>query len=359
MATEETQREATDDRYLDAEMSETLDARHLRTMWDVHEEWGSPETDMEPYVWPWDASREALVEVGDRVALDELEQGLRRSLALCTPGMNITSPTIAVFYQLVDPDEDAGAHRHNVGAFRFVVEGSEDLRTVVEGEAFPMKPGDLVLTPNWTWHDHVNEGDEKGIWIDVLDWPFVGEALKTPVFEQFREFRQPIDKPDGHFNSQFGRMRPARAGESSYPDTPPYRFAWEDCYRTLQGAADSDDEDVYDPYNGFNFEYVNPETGQPPVMSTMSLRLQLLREATASHRHNSTEVFHAVEGSGRTQVGDETLQWDERDTFVVPPGSYHAHEPDDEAVLFAMSDAPIFDAFHLHREETRDDSQLL
>ena len=358
MATEDPQREA-GDRYLSGELSAQLDERHLRTMWDVHDEWGSPETDMNPYVWPWAESRESLVNVGEEVALDELEQGLRRSLALCSPGMNITSPTIAVFYQLVDPAEDAGAHRHNVAAFRFVVEGSEDLRTVVEGEAFPMLPGDLILTPNWTWHDHVNDGDEKGIWIDVLDWPFVGEALKTPVFEQFREFRQPIDKSDGHFNSQFGRMRPARGAESPYPDTPPYRFAWEDCYRTLLQAADDGDEAAYDPFNGYNFEYVNPETGQPPVMSTMSLRLQLMRETTESHRHNTTEVYHAVEGSGRTEVGDVTLEWDERDTFVVPPGSYHAHDPDDEAVLFAMSDAPIFDAFKLYREETTDDPQLL
>jgi gentisate 1,2-dioxygenase len=154
-------------------------------------------------------------------------------------------------------------------------------------------------------------------------------------------------------------MRPARGAESPSPDTPPYRFAWDDCYATLERAAAGDDEAAYDPYNGYNFEYVNPETGQPPVMSTMSLRLQLMRETTESHRHNSTEVYHAVTGSGRTQVGDQTIEWHERDTFVVPPGSYHSHQPADEAVLFAMSDAPIFDAFKLHREETTDDPQLL
>jgi len=31
-----------------------------------------------------------------------------------------------------------------------------------------MYPGDLVLTPNWTWHDHANDTDEPMIWLDGL-----------------------------------------------------------------------------------------------------------------------------------------------------------------------------------------------
>jgi gentisate 1,2-dioxygenase len=26
-----------------------------------------------------------------------------------------------------------------------------------------------VIWPNWTWHDHYNEGDEPVMWIDGLD----------------------------------------------------------------------------------------------------------------------------------------------------------------------------------------------
>ena len=41
--------------------------------------------------------------------------------------------------------------------------------TVVEGTRIPMHPGDLVMTPNWTWHDHHNESDSHAIWYDGLD----------------------------------------------------------------------------------------------------------------------------------------------------------------------------------------------
>jgi gentisate 1,2-dioxygenase len=57
--------------------------------------------------------------------------------------------------QLVRPGEIAKAHRHSLTAFRFIVQGNGAC-TTVEGERFMMSPGDLILTPNWTWHDHYN-----------------------------------------------------------------------------------------------------------------------------------------------------------------------------------------------------------
>jgi gentisate 1,2-dioxygenase len=337
---------------LSDDSKDVFDDRRLRTMWDVHDQWGSPSTDMRPHVWKWDEIEDSLRRIEEEAPLDELPQGIRRSLALCTPGLDITSPTIAVFYQTVTPGESAGAHRHNVSAFRFVTEGSEEMYTIVEGEKFPMEAGDLILTPNWTYHDHVNESDETAVWVDVLDWPFIGEALQAPVFENHQEFRQPVEKSRGYYNSQFGRLRPAGDNASDFRDAPPYRFAWEDVYETLSQAAENDT--AWDPYDGYSLEYVNPETGEGPVMATIELRMQLLEggRATDRHAHNTNEIYYVVEGAGKTTVDEEELEWEEKDTFVVPPGSMHSHESHaDESVLFAMSDRPIYDAFNIYHEE--------
>lgn len=340
--------------YLSDNSLEKLDERNLRTMWDVHEEWGAPDTSMEPYLWEWEDTEDSLRRIEEEAPLEDLPQGIRRSLALTTPGLNITSPTIAVFYQTVTPGEVAGAHRHNVGAFRFVVEGSEDMYTVVEGEKFPMKSGDLILTPNWTYHDHINESDDTAVWVDVLDWPFIGDGLNAPVFDNHEEFRQPVDKEQGFFSSQFGTLRPANNNGNRFRDTPPYRFAWEDAYETLKQAAD--ESEAYDPYDGVSMEYVNPETGQGPTMSTIELRLQMLRnETTETHKHNTNEVYYAVKGEGKSEVGGKTLEWSERDSFVVPRGEWHSHESTaEESVLFAMSDRPIYDAFNIYQEAAKD-----
>ena len=67
-----------------------------------------------------------------------------------------TSRTLQMSIQLVKPGERAECHRHTAAALRFVVEGDGTGYTNVEGEQMLMEPGDLVLTPNWTWHDHYN-----------------------------------------------------------------------------------------------------------------------------------------------------------------------------------------------------------
>ena len=45
--------------------------------------------------------------------------------------------------------------------------------TNIEGERCEASRGDLILTPNGTWHDHGNEGTTPVIWIDMLDWPLM------------------------------------------------------------------------------------------------------------------------------------------------------------------------------------------
>ena len=48
---------------------------------------------------------------------------------------------------------------------------SSDLN--VEGERCEATRGDIILTPNGTWHDHGNESKQPVIWIDMLDWPLM------------------------------------------------------------------------------------------------------------------------------------------------------------------------------------------
>ena len=57
-----------------------------------------------------------------------------------------------------------------MNALRFVLEGS-GATTIVDGKPCPMEEGDLVLTPAWTWHEHVHQGSAPIIWLDALDVP--------------------------------------------------------------------------------------------------------------------------------------------------------------------------------------------
>ena len=108
------------------------------------------------------------------VGLEERE-ALRRAVQLVHPSLTrqgSTSPTLQMSFQLVKPGEVPECHRHTIAALRFVVEG-HGAYTTVEGEQMLMEPGDLILTPNWTWHDHANFTGEPVIWVDGLDSPLV------------------------------------------------------------------------------------------------------------------------------------------------------------------------------------------
>ena len=337
-----------------------LEDHGLRPLWEVEDDFGNVIDNLKADIWKWEDIQAAIDNIEDDVPIADLPPGFQRRVAvpINTAIGNAISNTIYVGVQTVSPGETAPSHRHSANALRFTIDGHEDMKTVVAGEEFPMENNDLITTPQWEWHDHVNDSDETAAWLDVLDLPLFLDSLnKTQAFENHELERQPVTKTQGYWDSQYGRGRPADEksdGEIPGPfegireATPPYRFGWEEMLETLHQRADNDDPD---PHDGYSLGYVNPATGNPPLFPTMSFRAQLLNEGpTDPHFHNATEVYFVIEGQGATHVNDEALEWDKWDIFVVPPDATHHHEPDDEAILLGMTDRPVFEALNFYAE---------
>jgi gentisate 1,2-dioxygenase len=107
---------------------------------------------------------------------------LARVLRLTNPKLpGVASNTLVANIQIVMPGEIARAHRHSAAALRLIIEG-EGGYTVVNGERVPMYPGDLVLTPNWSWHDHANDTDAP--MMDGLDTPLV-RMLEAGFYKEY------------------------------------------------------------------------------------------------------------------------------------------------------------------------------
>lgn len=305
-----------------------------------------PYVRIQPYLWKWDLIRRQLLRAGELVPIRGGDA--RRTLRLLNPGRKATTHTIHMSVQLVKPGEVAEAHRHTLAALRFVVEGA-GAYTTVEGERFRLYPGDLILTPQWTYHDHANDTAEPIIWLDGLDSPLVIGALDALFLEQYPEPVQPITRPDGWTLHQAGLARPLRHGGT--PASPTAYYPWAIVSRELEALAQCEGS----PYDGVVLEYVNPFTGGP-TMPTIGCWLQMLRpgERTRRHRHTSCSIFHVVRGSGCTLVNDTRLEWSKGDVFVVPNWTWHAHanaSATEDAVLFSMTDVPVYQAFGLYREQ--------
>jgi gentisate 1,2-dioxygenase len=215
-----------------------------------------------------------------------------------------------------------------------------------------MFPGDLVLTPNWTWHDHANDTDAPMIWLDGLDAPLV-RMLEAAFFEEFDGERQPVGGNPSTAKYGAAALRPAWESPRDGQYSPLWHYPYREARAALTRLAA---EGIGSAFDGVILEYTNPATGGP-VMPTIACHIQLLRpgEHTRAHRHVCCTNYHVIEGTGCSIVGDQKLDWEAKDVFTVPTWTFHEHvntgpEP---AILFSFTDAPVMKALDLYREQAQ------
>jgi gentisate 1,2-dioxygenase len=335
---------------IDGKMAEGPNGRRLE-----------PRPPVSPHIWRWRdyyplllqaAQLVTLSDSADRRALEMLNPGLKSRLK-DTDDLGVVGFTqnLEATVQIVTAGDVAPAHRHNFAALRFVIQGG-GVSTIVEHERIRMHEGDLVLTPNWTWHDHDGTNTEPVIWLDALDLRFVNH-MEAAFWEPYPAAKQPELKPEGHTAASGGHfgggVRPSRS--TLGVRTLPLIYKFEPTYQTLLKVA----ETMPDPFDGAMVDYVNPLNGGP-TFPTMQCRLQRLApgEHTRAHRHTGSTLYLGFRGSGTIIMNGVPTRWERGDVFVLPSWYWHEHVNDsssDEAILFSVSDSPILQAFDLYREE--------
>ena len=155
-----------------SDFQSAMEAAHVVALWELEDTANRPPEP--PHIWRWETLEPLLETAIEATSMTDAE---RRVLVLDNPAMAEAGHgvgsglTLGFNLQILMPGETARPHRHSMNALRFVMEGA-GATTIVDGKPCPMEPGDMVLTPGWTWHEHVHEGDRRMIWLDVLDVPF-------------------------------------------------------------------------------------------------------------------------------------------------------------------------------------------
>jgi gentisate 1,2-dioxygenase len=279
------------------------------------------------------------------------KEAVRRVLILENPGMRGQSCVTQSLYaglQLILPGEIAPSHRHTQSALRFIVEGS-GAYTAVDGERTTMHPGDFIITPSWTWHDHGNPGNEPVVWMDGLDIRIV-QAFAAQFQETYPEEVQPVSRSEGASSARFGNnLRPLGAPAPFGKTSPIFNYPYERSRESLAMLARDADPD---PCHGWKMQFVNPLTGGH-AMPTIGAFIQLLPKGFATQPYRSTDgtVYSVVEGRGRVTVGNETYDFEPRDSFVVPSWMGFTLAAQEETVLFSFSDRPVQETLGLWREQ--------
>jgi gentisate 1,2-dioxygenase len=311
-----------------------------------------------PYLWSYKRDIEHIL--NRAVELITTEDSDRRSVILVNPGLaprRATVSTMYTAYRLNDANEIMPPHRHSPSAIRFGLTGKGNF-TGVEGEDIVFGPGDMVLTPIDTWHNHGTVGNERALNLSVLDLPLV-ETLNAVFFDHdYREGETLMKRQSARFPADYsqriygtGGMKPRfvnhvrGAGFSS----PMYVYRWEAMQEILDRHADWDG----DPYEAISVEYIDPTTGGP-VFKTMTFFAQMLRpgERTLPLRQTASLLVAPFKGKGYSIVDGTRFDWEQFDTLAVPGGSWceHVNGSDTEpCYLFVASDEPAQKAFALFR----------
>jgi len=326
-----------------------IEKYNFAPLWEVYHELipDEPKTPCKPAIWKWADARPYLMEAGQLITAKE---ALRRVLVLQNPGMRgqaCATQSLFAGYQLILPGEIAPSHRHTQSALRFVVEG-EGAYTAVDGERTTMRPGDFIITPSWTWHDHGNPGTEPVIWLDGLDLPIL-RTFAAQFHEPFPEDVQPVSRGEGASLARYGNNLKPLGAVAPYGKTSPiFSYPYERSRETLARLAKDGDPD---PCHGWKMEFINPLTGGP-AMPTIGTFIQLLPKGLRSTPYRCTDgtVYSVAEGKGRVKIGGEAFAFGPKDTFVVPSWNAASFEADDECVLFSFSDRPAQLALGLWRE---------
>lgn len=321
-----------------------------------------------PYLWRCAEDIEPILHRA--VELISMDDSERRSLVLVNPGLaprRATVSTMYTAYRLNDANEIMPPHKHSPSAIRFGLKGKSNF-TGVDGENIVFGPGDMVLTPNDTWHNHGTVGNDQALNLSVLDLPLV-ETLNAIHFDhdykeeengklvskkqQTARFTTDYSQTTygyGGLLPRFARSKSRGAGYSS----PMFVYRWEMVLELFSKHKDRD----CDPHDGLLIEYIDPTSGQP-VYRTMTFFAQLLQpgQRTLPVRSTANLLVSPFEGVGYSMVDGKRHDWEKFDTLAIPGGTWFEHHnrsADQPLYLFVASDEPVLKALGLYKKWGKD-----
>ena len=306
-----------------------------------------PKPQSQAACWSYNEVRPFLLEACELIGTEEAE---RRVLMLENPGVREGTKIVGSLYaglQIIQPGETARPHRHAAAALRFVIEGTGGW-TAVNGERTIMSPGDFVVTPAWTWHEHGNDGDDPVVWMDSLDIHMVN--LLDAGFREGHNEMPPLNmKRRETSTSVYGQNLLPMDADAHQITSPIFNYKYS---RSRAALRDYSETQEIDRCHGFKLRYANPLNGGWAI-PTIATWLQLLPAEFKTRPYRSTDgtVYVVTEGRGQSLIDGKQFNWQKNDIFVVPSWTDVQHIADEETVLFAASDRALQEKFGLWREQ--------
>ena len=304
-----------------------IDGENLSALWNVMGDLITPEpkSACRPHLWKFDAIRDYMTEAGKLITAKEAE---RRVLVLENPGLRGQSKVTTSLFagvQMVIPGDVAPAHRHSQSALRFVLEGKGAYHL---GRRRAHRDGARRFRHHAV--DDLARPLQRNFRADVLARRarYSDGAVLRRVLCRRLEGRPAEDHAARRRQLCAAtaticcRSTSKRKSKTSPIFNYPYTY-------TREALEQAKARNEWDACHGLKLKFSNPETGDF-AMPTIGTFIQLLPKGFKTARYRSTDatVFAAIEGKGRTRIGEQTFEWGPRDLFVVPSWQWVTHEAD-------------------------------
>jgi len=329
---------------------------------------GANQMKAEPHRWRWreiGPYLDRIAEIARAADVSPIEFADRQQFLLTNPALGgrlQVAATIRCAVSIYLPGDVAPVHLHSPNASRTILSENGGY-TTIEGERCEAARGDLILTPNGTWHDHGNDGETPVTWVDILDFPLLEFLDCNWIDEDFRGERagnERAQKPvhaGGYSAKLYGNggivpgfvshQRGIGSGTS-----PVFHYRGE----VIREALAASRREPGDPYEGITLRFVNPATGTS-VFPTLDYSAQLLRpgEATRWKRETANTLYTVLGGAGTTEISGKSFEWEKNDIFVVPNFLWrrHINRGDEDAILYLCSDRPLLEKIGQYRAQGR------
>ena len=317
-------------------LERALEAEHMQPLWDRFRGLLSLEPEhFPPRHWPWVRVAPLVDRAAAEVKMPEAERRVLLFTPPDFPGTIFTTPTLSAGLQILNPGESAPPHRHSVAALRLVMMG-EGAETIVDGKVCVMAPGDLILTPAWTWHEHRHRGRDRMVWFDGLDLPLSRhvEAVFMEPHPSADAMAGLVTAPDATM-SEGGVLPDQDVHEPGYSSL--FRYEWRRVRQAIEAMAPRGD-------GARQVRYVNPADGGPVLPTIDCYALRLGEGPTTRARTTATTIAVVIEGEGETTVGGSSFAWSQHDVFTLPRWQWTQHQARrGPATLFLMTDHALLE----------------
>jgi gentisate 1,2-dioxygenase len=279
---------------------------------------------------------------------------------LVDPRLGFNHRTFRFWINRIPAGEEEGmgwktlGHRHTVEAVIYVLQGNG--HSIVDGVRYDWVPGDFISVPMFSWHRHINTGDQDFIYLAATTGPLslalglaVYEDERYPDYWVFGNKSESAMKSliPGADDSTRIRIDEFAGGESLSSMDALYRT-----HLSFSGGEEKRRRASKVLIRGSAMEFektpmgrvryvIDPKTGfLMRVLGTLLAEISPGKRSGA-HRHMYEEVNYVLSGEGYSLIEDRRYQWSKGDVLCIPVFSWHQH--------FNTSDQPARFLVHHNR----------